>query len=350
MQTTRKDKTMKRILLTTALFTSLLQSQAHADVGISIISIPTAHHDGRNVEMGVFFPSTGGFATELGENGVFYGATVHENAKLLPGKHPIILMSHGWGGNFKRMAWLSAALADKGAIVIAVNHPNSTTGDLNNLNALNHWTRAQDLSAALDDVLNDPAYAGNIDSTRVYATGFSYGGWTALSLGGLTSQRDGIDRFCHDGTKISSHCADILKAGIKISNIDAASFQASYKDPRIAAVAAIDPALTMGLSKSDTTGLDVPVLLIGLGEGENRLLATDTSARGSNFEALFPAAKVEHIVPATHFTALGICKPNGAAILAEEKDDPVCTDPPGTDRKAVMARIINGIAKHFMLD
>jgi predicted dienelactone hydrolase len=340
---------MKRVLFALALLSPANVTVASADTGVNLLSIPAAHQS-REIDMAIMFPSEGGTSRPFGENAVFYGVPVHDYAKLLPGKHPVILLSHGWGGNFMRMGWLSAGLVAKGAIVVAVNHPNSTTGDTNNTSALNHWTRAQDLTAALDYVLKDPQFAGSIDTSRIYATGFSYGGWTALSLGGLTGERDGLDQFCHDGSKISSHCTDILKAGITISALDGVKWHASYKDPRIAAVAAIDPALTMGLAPEDVTKLDVPVLLIGLGEGESRLPATDTSAKGSNFEALFPAAKVERLVPATHFTALGLCKPAGAAILEEEKDDPVCTDPKGTDRKAVMKRIINLIAQHFKLD
>jgi predicted dienelactone hydrolase len=141
----------------------------------------------------------------------------------------------------------------------------------------------------------------------------------------------------------------LQRVGIDISKLDQLQWSASYKDTRITAVAAIDPALTWGIEASDTTELDVPTLLIGLGEGANRLSATDTSANGSGFEALYPAAQVEQIVPATHFTALGLCKPNGAAILEEEKDDAVCTDPAGTDRKAVQSKIIALIAQHFGL-
>jgi predicted dienelactone hydrolase len=340
---------MKRLLLALALLLPLDIAVASADTGVNLFSITAAHH-GRDIDMAIFYPSEGGVSRPFGENAVFYGVPVHDYAKLVPGKYPVILLSHGWGGNFMRMGWLSAGLVAKRAIVVAVNHPNSTTGDTNNKDALNHWTRAQDLSAALDTVLKDPQFSASIDMSRIYAAGFSYGGWTALSLGGLTGERDGLDRFCHDGTQISSHCTDILKAGIAISELDGVKWHASYKDPRIAAVAAIDPALTMGLTKADVTKLDVPVLLIGLGEGKSRLPATDTSATGSNFESLFPAAKVEHIVPATHFTALGLCKPEGAAILAEEKDDPVCTDPVGTDRRVVMKRVIDLMAKHFKLE
>jgi predicted dienelactone hydrolase len=340
---------MKRLLLALALLIPIDVSTASADTGVNLFSIAASHHN-REIDMAIMYPSTGGTSRPFGENAVFYGVPVHDYAKLVPGKYPVILMSHGWGGNFMRMGWLSAGLVAKGAIVVAVNHPNSTTGDTDNKNALNHWTRAQDLSAALDTVLKDPQFAGSIDKSRIFAAGFSYGGWTALSLGGLTGERDGLDTFCHDSSKVSSHCTDILKAGITISELDSVKWHASYKDPRIAAVAAIDPALTMGLVKEDVTKLDVPVLLIGLGEGKSRLPATDTSAKGSNFEALFSAAKVELINPATHFTALGLCKPEGAAILEDEKDDPVCTDPVGTDRKAVTKRIIALIARHFGLD
>jgi predicted dienelactone hydrolase len=339
---------MKRFLFALALLIPFSSATAYADTGLQLFSIPVAHHS-RDMDVAILYPSEGGVSRPFGENAVFYGVPVHDYATPLPGKYPVILLSHGWGGNFARMGWLSAGLVAKGAIVVAVNHPNSTTGDTNNMNALNHWTRAQDLSAALDLVLKDPKIASSIDSNRIYAAGFSYGGWTALSLAGLKGERDGLDNFCKEGTQISSHCADILKAGIIISELDAEKWNASYKDWRVKAVAAIDPALTMGLNHSDTALLNVPVLLIGLGTGESRLVATDTSASGSNFEALFPAARVEQIAPATHFTALGLCKPKGAAILEEEKDDPVCTDPVGTDRKLVQNKIIAAIATHFDL-
>ncbi|NJM30373.1 MAG: hypothetical protein HC855_09975 [Rhizobiales bacterium] len=338
---------MKRFIFALSLLLSCPLA-AHADTGVTVVNIPAAHH-GRDMEMGVMFPSDGGSEIAFGENPVFYGVAVHEDAKAKAGRYPAILLSHGWGGNFRRMGWLSKGLAEKGAIVIAVNHPNSTTGDLKKTSAMNHWTRAQDLSLALDHVLKDPAFAAHIDTSRIYATGFSYGGWTALSLAGLKGRAEGYGAYCKAAGDGSTHCRDLKKMGIDISKADAQKWHGIYKDNRIKAAVAIDPALTWGLSADDVKGLDLPVMLIGLGEGKDRLSATDTSAAGSNFEALFPAAKVEQIVPATHFTALGLCKPQGAAILEEEKDDPVCTDPPGTDRNAVTAKIVDLIAQHFGL-
>lgn len=339
---------MLKSLLAACLVLPFHLNSAFAGTGVAIFDIPAVHH-GRDMETAVFYPAQGGQQVSLGENGVFHGVPVYENAQPLDGRFPVVLMSHGWGGNFKRMAWLSAALAEKGAIVVAVNHPNSTTGELGNLNALDHWTRPKDLSAALDHALSSPLLADHIDESRIYAAGFSYGGWSALSLGGLVGSHEGFTRLCMDGGKATSHCAAILRAGIKIENIDPVKWEASYKDPRISAVAAIDPAMTFGLTASSTAGLDVPVLLIGLGDGEHRLHATDTSEAGSNFDALVPAARKALLAPATHFTALGLCKPDGEAILKDEQDDPVCSDPPGSSREAIMDRIIGLIAAHFGL-
>lgn len=317
-------------------------------VGLITSSIAVPHHD-RAMDMSIMYPAEGGTETVLGENPVFFGTPVSEHAKPLPGKYPVILLSHGWGGNYIRMSWLSAGLAAKGAIVVAVNHPNSTTGDLNYQSALEHWTRAQDLTAALDHVMADPTFSAILDPTRVYAAGYSYGGWTALSIAGLKGRRAGFEQYCNAAGDGSDFCRELKAEGVEITAIDSAKYEASYKDKRIVSVAAIDPGLTWGLTISDVAELDVPVLLIGLGQGKDRLQATDTSAAGSNFESLPTAVTVEHIVPAMHFTALGICKPAGEAILIEEKDDPVCTDPPSTDRKAVLGKIIELLAKHFDL-
>ncbi len=340
---------MKTLFFALALMMPVNAALADDVVGMTELSIPASHH-GRNIKMSVIYPAEGGTQMLLGDNPVFFGTAVREQAQVLPGKHPLILLSHGWGGNYTRMGWLSAGLAAKGAVVVAVNHPNSTTGDIQYQSALNHWTRVQDLTTALDYVLKDPGLAATIDPTRIYALGYSYGGWTALSMAGLKGRREGFAQYCQAAGDGSDFCRELKKAGVEISSIDGVKYEASYKDQRIAAVAAIDPGLTWGLKASDVTGLDVPVLLIGLGEGKDRLEATNTSASGSNFEALFPAAKVEHIAPAIHFTALGLCKPAGAALLLAEKDDPVCTDPAGTNRNAVLGKIIELLAQHFKLN
>jgi predicted dienelactone hydrolase len=100
------------------------------------------------------------------------------------------------GGTARAQAWLGSALALRGAAVIAVNHPHSTWGDFDMSEGVNHWTRAADLSAALDALQADATFAGHIDTTRTMAAGFSFGGWTALSIGGVTGNHKGIVDTC----------------------------------------------------------------------------------------------------------------------------------------------------------
>jgi predicted dienelactone hydrolase len=344
-----KGNAMKKLILTAALAACATAANADEMPGLSQMTIEAPHH-GRPMDAVIWYPASGGKPTVFGENPVFEGAPALEDAKIGSGRHPVVLLSHGLGGNIRTLGWLAAGLAKHGAVVIAVNHPNSTTRDFDLLKGLDHWTRAQDLTAALESISSNSAFAGNIDTARVYAAGFSYGGWTALSLGGLRGNLGAYAKHCTKEGAASTHCRDIAKGGVDLNSLDAARWNASYKDIRVKAVAVIDPALTWGLGVAETKDISSNVLLIGLGAGKDRLFATDFSATGSGFEKKAGDAKVRNVAPASHFAALSVCKPDGEAILAEEKDDPVCTDAKGADRKAVHEEIIAGMAAHFGLE
>ena len=225
-----------------------------------------------------------------------------------------------------------------------MNHPNSTTRDFDLQEGLKHWTRVQDLLAALDWLAAQDDLAAHADFSRIYAVGFSAGGWTALSLGGLRADLEGYGAHCETAPPSPWQCADLARRGADLAAYSAVEWNAGRKDDRIRAVAAIDPALTYGLGPAHARDLVDRVLLIGLGTAETRLPATDFSETGSGFAALVPGAETEAMAPASHFSALPPCKPGGPAILAAEGDDPVCDDPPGTDRAMLHKRIVARIA------
>ena len=315
---------------------------AAATPGFRPVSVEAPHH-GRPVTGGQWYPTeAAGGATLIAENPVFHGVEVIEGAPMADGPAPLVLLSHGLGGQMRSMAWLAAGLAERGAIVVAVNHPNSTWGDFDMQAGLNHWTRVADLSLVLDTVLADPEFADKVDPDRIMAAGFSFGGWTALSMGGVTGRIEGYAANCNVYAASLSHCQDLARGGVKLQDRSAEAWDASYKDPRITHVAAIDPALVWGLERTDTEALVENVTLFGLGEGQDRLVATDFDASG--FVGLVPHASVERLAPAYHFSMLPLCKPAGAAILKEENDDPVCTDPDGADRLVLHQSVIDRIA------
>ncbi|WP_372423565.1 alpha/beta hydrolase family protein [Salinarimonas chemoclinalis] len=318
-------------------------------LGTAPFAAPAAHHDAPLVG-DVFYPAgPGGTPARIAENAVFVGLDARVGAAPAEGTHPVVLLSHGMGGHVRSLAWLAAGLAARGAIVVGVNHPGSTFGDFDHARALDHWTRAQDLSAALDALLADPTFGPRVDLGRVYAAGFSFGGFTALSIGGLRGDLAAYVAFCDGAAPDVAHCRELRAAGIDLSAREADLWDASYRDPRVVGVAAIDPGLHAGLGPAHAADLVETVVLIGLGAAGDRLIATDFTPEGSGFATAVPQADVVMLAPADHFTALPVCKPEGPALLAEEGDDPVCTDPPGTDRAAVHAAIVAAIADGFGL-
>lgn len=339
-----------RQLITTAAI--LFATMAGAETpGLREISIPAPHHD-RPIDAALWYPAQDGTIRPFGGNAVFVGVPAREGASPTAGQHPLILVSHGLGGNYRSMAWLAAGLAANGAVVVSVNHPASTTFDFDMDKGLNHWTRAEDLSASIDSLLADPSFGPMIDPAQIYAVGFSYGGWTALGLGGLTGDLAAYADHCAQVKERSSHCNDLARAGVDLTTRDAAQWQASTRDPRIRKIAAIDPALTWGLAEKAKT-VETPTLLIGLGHGADRLFATDTTDQGSGFAPALLAANPAHraieIAPASHFAALLTCTADGAAILEDEGDDPVCSDAKGTNRNQVHGQIVGEIAAFLKL-
>jgi len=336
---------MRKILLTAAL--SLGVSGAQADVaGLQITQVVLPHHEA-TVRVAIWYPSTAkGTPALYASNPVFKGVEAHMDGPVSPGEHPVVLFSHGMGGTDRAQAWLGAALAERGAITVAINHPNSTWGNFDMSKGIEHWTRAQDMRAALDAVLNIPAFSGSLDTSRVMAAGFSYGGWTALSLGGAKGNHAGIVDACTTHKKMEA-CELMLSKEVNMQAIDPTRWNANYADPRVRHVVAIDPGFVWGLEPSDILDLVPSTLVIGFGSGVDRMLATDFDRSGlSNY---LGHRRVVRIEPAYHFSAMPICTPSGEAILAEEKDDPVCTDPEGSERAAIHARIVALIAEKLDL-
>ncbi len=340
---------MKTVHLTlAALLTLIPVGLAAQTAGVREGNLPAPHH-GRDMVFSMWYPaSEESDRSPYGGNAVFQPVEVAPDAAPIPGNYPVVLISHGLGGHYRSLGWLAAGLAESGAVVLAVNHPNSTVFDFDMRAGLAHWTRAQDLSLALDHLLADPELGKMIDPERIAAVGFSYGGWTALSLGGVRGNLAGYIQHCQ--TAPTRHCDDIAAAGADLGALNAALWDGAYSDARISHVVAIDPGLTFGLTPEDVTGVSNPTLLIQLGDEADRLDATDISTKGSNLTGLLPQARLVELGPAAHFSVLPLCTANGAMILEEEAEDPVCTDPAGADREAIHAQVLGAAREHLGLE
>lgn len=282
----------------------------------------------------------------IGDNALFKGTYAYVGAGLAKGRHPLILLSHGSGGNMDALSWLSSGLALKGAMILAVNHPGSRSGDSSPRRSLDLGSRAKDLSAALDQLLADPVFASYVDPTRIYGLGFSLGGATTLNLAGLQFDGNAYKDYCIQHPQ-SADCIFLAKGDVDLSQIPE-GFSANSKDPRLSAVVAVDPGFTYAANMASLKPIDIPVLLISLGQ-ETLMAAADVSKTGSNLANALTSSNHVVVAPANHFTFLAECKAKGEILLAEEGEDPVCTDPKGVKRGSIHQKIIDQIAKFLML-
>lgn len=106
------------------------------------------------------------------------------NAKLSNTKLPLILFSHGSGGNRLSLEWLAQALAMKGYIVASVDHWGNTHDHKIGIEFIKPWERPLDISFVLTKLLEDTLFGEIIDSGRIGALGFSFGGYTVMALAG----------------------------------------------------------------------------------------------------------------------------------------------------------------------
>ncbi|WP_337588551.1 hypothetical protein [Vibrio mexicanus] len=82
----------------------------------------------RPLNTSVWYPTTQDNPTEtIAENIAFVGTQVIKNASILSSKTRLVVLSHGYRGNWKNLNWLASRLAHNGYVVASVNHPGTTT-------------------------------------------------------------------------------------------------------------------------------------------------------------------------------------------------------------------------------
>src|SRR3984885_8291283 len=126
---------------------------------------------------------------------IFMSANLHlykDAAVVSDGlKHPLVIFSHGAGGNGSLYAWFGEYLAAHGYIVAMAYHFRANTYDSSALYVRNRiWQRPRDLSLDISHLLQDKKWGPRIDPGQIGVAGHSQGGFTALWIGGAEVNPD----------------------------------------------------------------------------------------------------------------------------------------------------------------
>lgn len=118
----------------------------------------------RSLHVAIWYPTEDGAnAVTIGENRVFQGTSAVKEALPDAGAHPLVVLSHGYGGSWRNLNWLAPELAQQGYIVAAPDHPGTTTFNKDADQAAKLWERPHDLSRVIDVLTTDPKLAGKVD-------------------------------------------------------------------------------------------------------------------------------------------------------------------------------------------
>lgn len=177
----------------------------------------------RTLRLALWFPTdaeSGGDAAYLG--GAIPAEGVLDDPEPAAGTLPVVLFSHGHQGYAENSGFLMEHLASHGYAVAAPDHTGNTTFDGGDRDTEIYLQRPHDLSAVLDAL---PAEL-DVDASTAPVLGHSFGGYTAMAIGGATYDPDVIAACTPEASSFCSTMTDEL----------AAQFAAGAHDARISAL------------------------------------------------------------------------------------------------------------------
>ena len=156
--------------------------------------------EGRLLDLACWYPAHGGGELlaeyELLAGITFQGSALDAPAPLV-GHHPIVVFSHGRTGTNLNYSQLLEALASRGFVVLAVNHPGDTTMDWLTGTAVDDATnerqRVADLALVVDHLIdNSLELKPSVNGEQLTVVGHSYGGYTALAFAAFHGARTNV--------------------------------------------------------------------------------------------------------------------------------------------------------------
>jgi predicted dienelactone hydrolase len=267
------------------------------------------------------------------------------NASFIAQKHPLLLISHGTGGNRFSLAWLAIALVKQGYMVAAPDHWGNTYDNKIPEYFVRYWERPLDISFVLSQLLLDKTLSESIDFERIGAVGFSFGGYISLALAGVEMDCNLLKSKAetNQGKKEFNvpELGDLRKLIEKLP-CDRLS-ELKLKDSRIKAFVALSPALGLGVETlTQTKNVTAPILIIA--PANDRIAPVLTNAR--NYNALILSSKyVELLGNSGHYIFLN----QGNESLKKEAKK-YYKDEKGVDRDLVHKNIQYLVLQFFAIN
>jgi predicted dienelactone hydrolase len=252
-------------------------------------------------------------------------------------KHPLVMFSHGAGGNGSLYAWFGEYLASRGYLVAMLYHYRANTYDSSALYVRNRiWQRPHDLSLDISHLLRDKVWGPHIDPGRIGVAGHSQGGFTSLWIGGAKVNPDLFLQF-QRGWKNNETVPPYIRKQMSVDSEPARDL----RDDRVRAAFAMAPGdiKGFGMDEAGLRQMAIPTYLI-VGAGDTTTPSDENAAFAAKH---IPHAQLD-VMPG----------PVGHEIFGNECDQvgrdnfpDACNDAPGVDRGKLHEQIGNAALQFF---
>lgn len=231
---------------------------------------------------------------------------------------PIVIISHGVGGTRLSFDYLAQHLASHGFLVVVPEHVGSNAKTvIDFFRGLTDPAPQEALDRPWDVtfILNileqysqlSPAWRSRINFEHIGVLGQSFGGYTALTLGGASVNFQALDEAClkPEPNNQSLNISLLLQCNTNLLH------HQTYilRDPRIKAVMAINPLTSHIFGETGLSALQVPALVVASGDdfitpaGIEQLYPFTWLGRQPRYLAL--------LAKGTHFSALSLSETQG---------------------------------------
>ena len=183
-------------------------------------------------------------------------------------RSPLVVFSHGTGSNRLGCQWFCEGLASAGFIVAAVDHYGNTFTNTIPREFVTVWQRPMDIKFIITQLLKEKNIGDRIDTAKIYAAGFSLGGYTSLAVAGAQLDYGKLVLFLHSpaGEKEVSMpgAPDLTKLIDEPDIVNSFKNLPDLKDRRVKAVFVMAPAIGQGFtSVGQMKEINIPVYIIG---------------------------------------------------------------------------------------
>lgn len=185
----------------------------------------------------------------------------HDLARAVPrpapgGAYPLVVYSHGFGGNGLLAYPYAERFASHGWVLVAPDHRGNTTLDfLDDTTAplaRVNVDRPHDVSAVIDAAaagFDGPLEDLSVGTDRVFVMGHSYGAFTSFAAAGVDLDVMHLEQDCAQ-VDCDLYAEPDLRAAL-----------GAFGDPRVAAIAPQAPSIVEAFVEGALPDLEVPVLL-----------------------------------------------------------------------------------------